>query len=202
VRHLWVSETELDGKVTNTKIGVMQVLQKEGGGWKLLARSSFRSRRRVAPSWVRERRCGTKPMADRAATPLATRVGYWGAAMSLRAELVRLGLRCFLKRSNRPDVTIATRRRHTARFERCVPPPPAGTETLSAELGGVAVRRIATPASLTDRHILFLHGGGYVTGSPELLPPHHLAARRGGPGAGCGDRLPAGAGAPVPGGAR
>jgi len=42
VRHLWVSETELDGKVTNTKIGVMQVLQKEGGGWKLLARSSFR----------------------------------------------------------------------------------------------------------------------------------------------------------------
>ena len=42
VRHLWVSESELDGKVTNTKIGVMQVLQKEGGGWKLLARSSFR----------------------------------------------------------------------------------------------------------------------------------------------------------------
>ena len=25
VRHLWVSESELDGKVTNTKIGVMQV---------------------------------------------------------------------------------------------------------------------------------------------------------------------------------
>jgi ketosteroid isomerase-like protein len=42
VRHLWVSESELDGKVTNTKIGVMQVLQKDGGGWKLLARSSFR----------------------------------------------------------------------------------------------------------------------------------------------------------------
>src|SRR5438128_3986118 len=33
VRHLWVSESELDGKVTNTKIGVMQILQKEGGGW-------------------------------------------------------------------------------------------------------------------------------------------------------------------------
>ena len=25
VRHLWVSDTELDGKTTNTKIGVMQV---------------------------------------------------------------------------------------------------------------------------------------------------------------------------------
>ena len=42
VRHLWVSESELDGKTTNTKIGVMQVWQKQDGGWKLLARSSYR----------------------------------------------------------------------------------------------------------------------------------------------------------------
>ena len=42
VRHLWVSESELDGKVTNTKIGVLQVWQKQDGGWKLLARASFR----------------------------------------------------------------------------------------------------------------------------------------------------------------
>lgn len=42
VRHLWVSVSELEGKVTNTKIGVMQVWQKQDGGWKLLARSSFR----------------------------------------------------------------------------------------------------------------------------------------------------------------
>jgi len=42
VRHLWVSETELDGKVTNTKIGVMQVWQKQDDGWKLLARSSYK----------------------------------------------------------------------------------------------------------------------------------------------------------------
>ena len=41
-RHLWVSETELDGKTTNTKIGVMQVWHKQNGGWKLLARSSYR----------------------------------------------------------------------------------------------------------------------------------------------------------------
>lgn len=41
VRHLWVSESELDGKVTNTKIGVMQVWQKQDGGWKLLARASW-----------------------------------------------------------------------------------------------------------------------------------------------------------------
>jgi hypothetical protein len=42
VRHLWVSESELEGKVTNTKIGVMQVWQKQGGTWKLLARASWR----------------------------------------------------------------------------------------------------------------------------------------------------------------
>jgi len=42
VRHLWVSESELDGKVTNTKIGVMQVRQKQNGGGKLLARASWR----------------------------------------------------------------------------------------------------------------------------------------------------------------
>src|SRR4051794_2083340 len=42
VRHLWVSDTEQDGKTTNTKIGVMQVYKKQDGGWKLLARSSYR----------------------------------------------------------------------------------------------------------------------------------------------------------------
>jgi ketosteroid isomerase-like protein len=42
VRHLWVSQTEQEGKVTDTKIGVMQVWQKQDGGWKLLARASYR----------------------------------------------------------------------------------------------------------------------------------------------------------------
>lgn len=42
VRHLWVSETELDGKATHTKIGVMQVWQKQDAGWKLLARASWK----------------------------------------------------------------------------------------------------------------------------------------------------------------
>jgi len=42
VRHLWVSQTELEGKVTDTKVGVMQVWQKQDGTWKLLARASYR----------------------------------------------------------------------------------------------------------------------------------------------------------------
>ena len=40
-RHIWLSETELDGKTTNTKIGVLQVWQKQDGAWKLLARQGF-----------------------------------------------------------------------------------------------------------------------------------------------------------------
>lgn len=42
VRHLWVSQTELEGKVTDTRIGVMSVWQKQDGGWRLLARASYR----------------------------------------------------------------------------------------------------------------------------------------------------------------
>ena len=42
VRHLWVSESELEGKVTNTKIGVIQIWQKQDAAWKLLARASWR----------------------------------------------------------------------------------------------------------------------------------------------------------------
>ncbi len=41
-RHLYVSDSELDGKTTNTKIGALQVWQKQDGGWKLLARQGFK----------------------------------------------------------------------------------------------------------------------------------------------------------------
>ena len=42
-RHTWASESETDGKPTSTKIGVLQVWQKQGGTWKLLARQAFRT---------------------------------------------------------------------------------------------------------------------------------------------------------------
>ena len=41
-RHLYVSESELDGKPNTTKIGVLQVWQKQDGGWKLLARQGYK----------------------------------------------------------------------------------------------------------------------------------------------------------------
>ena len=42
VRHLYVSESETDGKITNTKIGVLCVWQKQDGNWKLLARQAYK----------------------------------------------------------------------------------------------------------------------------------------------------------------
>jgi ketosteroid isomerase-like protein len=41
-RHIYLSESELDGKKTTTRIGALQVWQKQDGGWKLLARQGFR----------------------------------------------------------------------------------------------------------------------------------------------------------------
>ena len=41
-RHLWVSESETDGKPTSTKIGVLTVWTKQDGGWKLLARQGYK----------------------------------------------------------------------------------------------------------------------------------------------------------------
>jgi Domain of unknown function (DUF4440) len=41
-RHLWVSESEMDGKPTSTKIGILSVWTKQDGGWKLLARQGYK----------------------------------------------------------------------------------------------------------------------------------------------------------------
>ena len=43
VRHAWESESGTgDGKWNVSKIGVMQVWQKDAGGWRLLARQAFK----------------------------------------------------------------------------------------------------------------------------------------------------------------
>jgi epsilon-lactone hydrolase len=88
--------------------------------------------------------------------------------MSLRAELVRLGLRWFVKHRDRPDARLDQKRAWRSAAARFVPNPPADTETLAVDAGGVPAVRVATPASRADRHILFLHGGGFVAGSSAL----------------------------------
>jgi acetyl esterase/lipase len=97
---------------------------------------------------------------------------------SLQAELVRLGLRWFLKSAGgdrRLEIPIEQRRRQVAALERWTPKPPFDTRMTRCEFGGVSALLAETPNSLADRHILYLHGGGYSTGSPLLY--RHLLWR-------------------------
>ena len=41
-RHIYLGESELDGKQNTTRIGALQLWQKQAGGWKLIARQGFR----------------------------------------------------------------------------------------------------------------------------------------------------------------
>ena len=41
-RHIYTSESETDGKPNSVKIGALQVWQKQGGNWKLLARQGYK----------------------------------------------------------------------------------------------------------------------------------------------------------------
>jgi len=86
--------------------------------------------------------------------------------VSVRSELVRLGVRWFIKR--RRHVTVATARRSILAAAKWIPRPPAGTQVRRVDAGGVPGEFITTPASRRDRHVLFLHGGGYVAGSAEI----------------------------------
>ena len=88
--------------------------------------------------------------------------------MSLRAELVRLGLRIFFKRMCGPETTVDVTRRRLALLGWLVPLPPRGTLVQRLDLDGVKAVSIATKQSLGDRHVLYLHGGGHVAGKPAL----------------------------------
>src|SRR5258708_9822307 len=86
--------------------------------------------------------------------------------MSLRAELVRLGLRWFVKRKIGPATTLQALRRQDALLKRLVPPPPKGTQATHVDLDGVKAVAVVTPASHGGRLVLYLHGGGPVSRSP------------------------------------
>jgi len=88
--------------------------------------------------------------------------------MSLRSEVVRLGLRWLVKRRNYRELSIEQHRQFASTAERLVPDPPPGTKTRGIDAGGVKADLITTPASEPHRHVLFLHGGGFIIGSPSL----------------------------------
>ena len=88
--------------------------------------------------------------------------------MSLRAELLRLGIRLFLKPGLHPGISIAERRRKLGAYEGWIRRPPNGTTTSELPLGEIPAVRVLRPDAQPGRRLLFLHGGGYITGSPGL----------------------------------
>jgi acetyl esterase/lipase len=84
---------------------------------------------------------------------------------SIQAELVRLGARFFIKHGIPSGAGIQARRQRMHAYERWVPRPPAGVETVATHLGGVPASLVTAPQSAPGRHILFLHGGAYIAGS-------------------------------------
>jgi len=85
--------------------------------------------------------------------------------MSLRGELLRLGVRTFLKRRSQ-NLDIAGWRRTMRATERLVPAPPSRCQATAVEANGLRMHRVTMPASRPQRRVLHLHGGGYVAGGP------------------------------------
>ncbi len=88
--------------------------------------------------------------------------------MSLRAELLRLAMRRLIKARTSSETTVAQGRRVMARAARFVPRLPAAVSTIALDAGGVPADRVTAPGSRADRHILYLHGGAFCGGSPQL----------------------------------
>jgi monoterpene epsilon-lactone hydrolase len=95
--------------------------------------------------------------------------------MSLRAEILRLGTRCLLKGKPGADASIAERRQRAVIAARLVPNPPPEIARIGVDAGGVPAEWVLTPLSQPDCYVLYLHGGGYVIGSPSLY--RHLTWR-------------------------
>ncbi len=84
--------------------------------------------------------------------------------VSLRARVVRLGTRWFIKWRSR-GLTIGQSREKFRAMERSVPRPARGTGTVRIDAGGVPADIVTRAASLAGRWLLYLHGGGYRIGS-------------------------------------
>ena len=88
--------------------------------------------------------------------------------MSVRAELIRAGLHLFLKRKGDDEPDLVKIRRGVDRTTWWVRNPPRTTRSAKIDASGRPAVRVTTPLSRPDHHILYLHGGGYIYGSPLL----------------------------------
>lgn len=89
-------------------------------------------------------------------------------SVSLRARLFRLGTRLVLKPVFSGNKTPQQRRRMLERAAALVHLGfPRGTQVRNAPLGGVPAQWLSNRNAGSDAHVLYLHGGAYVVGSPH-----------------------------------
>jgi epsilon-lactone hydrolase len=86
--------------------------------------------------------------------------------MSISARILRTGLRFFVTRGLEPEPQIDLLRRRMKSILWVTPRPPRGTRAVKVDANGIKAVRVATPRSRDERCIFYLHGGGYVMGSP------------------------------------
>lgn len=85
--------------------------------------------------------------------------------MSLRAELLRLGLRVFLKRRGH-DLDVEAWRARMRAMLPLVPRAPRRSRSTEVKTANLTLLRVTTDNSRPERHVLYLHGGAYIAGSP------------------------------------
>lgn len=88
--------------------------------------------------------------------------------LSIAARMARPCLRALFRRGVRANITVERARRQIEFLTWFVPPPPVGTRRREVDAGGVKAECITTPRSRNDLYILYLHGGCYILGSPDL----------------------------------
>lgn len=89
--------------------------------------------------------------------------------MSIRAALIRFYLRHTFKRRLDPNATAADLRANVAALVRGMPRPPRGVTVTKTSAGGVPAEWVAAPEAVEGRTILYFHGGGYASGSPDSV---------------------------------
>jgi monoterpene epsilon-lactone hydrolase len=91
---------------------------------------------------------------------------------SWTAELIRLAVGPVLRGgspASRPGIQVSEQRQELHGYERWILPAPRKICTVKTVLGGIQTYLVwRRGAEEENRHILFLHGGGYATGSPRL----------------------------------
>ena len=89
--------------------------------------------------------------------------------MSLQAVALRFYLRHWFKRRLVPDAPVSALRANVSDLVRRMPKPPPGVTVTPTDAGGVPAEWVAAPGADARRAILYFHGGGYASGSPDSV---------------------------------